>query len=128
MADDDVDYGKSTTQRDLEARQAEDYVSPLVIGKTVGPNRTLISDDGFIGVSPEYANYANETDAPLFADEGPEKVIEDRTFSTAEEENAAEEARPEAEAAAAESSTTTQPASQPAPAPAPAPAPKNNNE
>lgn len=75
---------KSTTQLDLEARQSEDYVSPIAKAKTVGPNDSLVDDSGFVGVSPEYANYANETDAPLSSDEGAEKDLEDRILGSAE--------------------------------------------
>ncbi len=69
---------KSTQQRDLEERMKSDYVSPIARAKTVGPNEALIDSNGFVGVSPEYANNANETDAPLSADSGVEKELEDR--------------------------------------------------
>lgn len=76
---------KSTSQRDLEDRQREDYVSPIAKAKTVGPNETLVNEDGFVGVSSEYANNANETDAPLSSDEGPEKILEDKLLGSTED-------------------------------------------
>lgn len=75
---------KSTTELDLEARQAKDYVSPIAKAKTVGPNESLVNEDGFVGVSPEYANNANESDAPLAADSGVDKVLEDKFLGTPE--------------------------------------------
>lgn len=76
---------KSTQQLDLEARAKDDYVSPLARAKTVGPNESLVSEDGFVGVDPMYQNYANETDAPLASESGPEKDLEDRVLGVAEE-------------------------------------------
>lgn len=106
MADKAPEPVKSTTQLDLEARQKDDYVSPIAKAKTVGPNETLVNEDGFVGVSPEYANNANETDAPLASEEGAEKVLEDRLLGAVEEEaSAAKHAAP----------------APPAPAPTPAP-------
>lgn len=32
-------------------------------------NSVAVSDPGFVGVSPEYANYANETDKPLYSED-----------------------------------------------------------
>lgn len=127
MADTAPEPVKSTQQLDLEARQAEDYVSPFVLGKTVGPNESLVSEDGFVGVDPIYQNAANETDEPLAAEDGVEKVIEDRVLELIETDAATAEANQQtteaakadeqstATAQAPASSTSTSSASSPQP-------------
>lgn len=87
MADTAPEPVKSTQQLDLEARQAEGYVSPLARVETVGPSESLVSEDGFIGVDPVYQNAANDTDMPLSSEEGPEKNLEDRLLTPATEES-----------------------------------------
>lgn len=66
-------YTKPTSQLDLEARQAKDFVNPSVLVKGVDGEP---SDNGFIGVDPVYQNYANETDRPLLAEGGAESKLE----------------------------------------------------
>lgn len=80
----------STAQRDLERRQAEGYAaagSPSRAGSAGDFLQNEDVPDGYVGVSGEYANYANDTDAPLRSEEGPEseaeKLIEERTLATA---------------------------------------------
>jgi hypothetical protein len=94
--DQETQVTKSTQQLDLEARQAEDYVSPLAVAKTVGPEQSLLGEDGYVGTDPIYQNYANETEAPLAAEEGAEKVLEDRVFAEAEQAAQASEEREQA--------------------------------
>lgn len=111
---------KSTQQLDLEARQAEDYVSPLAVAKTVGPNESLISEDGFVGVDPIYQNAANETEMPLASEEGAEKVLEDRVLTQVEDAAKAEEEKQKEQ-------EQEEPAKAAAPLAAPAPTTKQSN-
>lgn len=72
----------TTAELDLEARQQEDYVSPLRIdggSGVVTEDQAAYAVEGndtsqYIGVSPEYMTYANETEKPLAAEHGAEKV------------------------------------------------------
>lgn len=108
MADKAPEPVKSTQQLDLEARQSEDYVSPLVKATTVGPHESLVDDAGFVGVDPNYANNANESDAPLSADSGAEKDLEDKLLGGSETvvEQKEEEKKEEAPKHAAPASST----------------------
>ena len=72
MADqekEEVVYTKPTSQVDMEARLGDDSPPPVF---NEGSNPDPFNEDGFVGVSPEYANAANETDEPLEAEEGPD--------------------------------------------------------
>ena len=86
MADKDkveVD-NRPTSQKDLEARLERDHLPEgVLVDNTTddvrnpevvnAPYATEEHDtSGYLGVSPEYMQYANETDKPLTADEGPE--------------------------------------------------------
>lgn len=83
--DEKVEYTDSTAKRDLDARLNNPGPAPVAPHKDyVNPDNSavLVNDheDGegvFVGVSPEYANAANETDAPLQADEGPDAAAEE---------------------------------------------------
>lgn len=77
MADDKPNYTKPTSQLDLEARQSEDYVPPTVLGRDVDPQK---SENGYVGVDPIYQNFANDTEAPYAAEEGPESVVEENYY------------------------------------------------
>ena len=79
-------YTDSTAKRDLDARlnnpdpvrvaPHKDYVNP---DKSVALATDYEGDEVegvFVGVSPEYANAANDTDAPLQAEEGPDADAE----------------------------------------------------
>jgi len=68
-------FEKSTAQLDLEARQADDYESPLKVAATGEPGDTPFDNAGYIGVDPVYQNAANETERPLRQTEGPEAQI-----------------------------------------------------
>lgn len=101
---------KSTQQLDLEARADDDYVSPLARAKTVGPNESLVSEDGFVGVDPIYQNYANDTEAPYQSDEGVEKDLEDRAMNAAEEDTKqSEELQAQADEVQSEAPKQTEP-------------------
>lgn len=89
------DESKSPQELDLELRLSEDYVSPLA--RQTGVEPTPIVNDGFIGVSPEYANAANETDAPMRADSGYMKILEDALYARVEENEKNEEEKKEDE-------------------------------
>ena len=86
MADKDkveVD-NRPTSQKDLEARLERDHLPEGVLVDNTAddvrnpevvnaPYATEEHDtSGYLGVSPEYMQYANETDRPLTATEGPE--------------------------------------------------------
>lgn len=86
MADNDkveVD-NRPTSQKDLEARLERDHLPEGVLVDNTSddvrnpevvnaPYATEEHDtSGYLGVSPEYMQYANETDKPLTATEGPE--------------------------------------------------------
>lgn len=51
------------------------------------------NDDGFIGVSPEYANFANDTDEPLLSDDEQEAADEAAKVA-ADTENSADSSVP----------------------------------
>lgn len=67
-----VEYTKPTSQVDLETRLADD--STPVFREYSDP--APVNEDGFVGVSPEYANAANDTDVPLAAEDGVDKAAE----------------------------------------------------
>jgi hypothetical protein len=81
-------YAAPGSQVDLERRQKNDNKSDRVLSTSdeydpqeLGEARSFLVEgnkvDQFIGTSPEYATYANETEAPLpiEGDENPEKVV-----------------------------------------------------
>lgn len=77
-----VEYTRPTSQLDLERRLANDNnVEPAGHLRSVNPSDALDlddeGDDGFVGVDPVYRNYANETEKPMQADEGPEAKAEE---------------------------------------------------
>src|SRR6059058_127963 len=73
-------FTKSTAQVDLEQRLSNDNASPLAriegSGNTNEVNAPYAVEgndtSGYVGVSPEYMTYANDTEKPLTADEGVE--------------------------------------------------------
>lgn len=77
-------YTDSTAKRDLDSRLSEEYVPPK-FNDAVNPNSekghlATEDEDGdgvFVGVSPEYANAAVDTDRPLQAEEGADELAED---------------------------------------------------
>ena len=68
-----ANYEKPASQVDLEARQKKDYQPSSVLIKGEDPQ---VSDNGYIGVDPIYQNYANDTEAPLKSEGGPEAKIQ----------------------------------------------------
>lgn len=80
MTDNEPVYSKPSSQLDLERRLASDNESSRVVSTSdayVGPTSTEGRDfrvegndtSSYIGTSPEYQTYANETEAPLESDE-----------------------------------------------------------
>lgn len=85
-------YSKPTSQVDLEARlkadaeetsppprkKGEDFDAPgpFNVQGAVNPDGEP-TEDGYVGTDKIYQNYANETDAPLQADEGADKLAEE---------------------------------------------------
>src|SRR6478752_7090424 len=81
-------YAAPGSQVDLERRQANDNKSDRVLSTSdeydpqeLGEARSFLVEGNdvteYIGTSPEYATYANETEAPLPIedDKNPEKVV-----------------------------------------------------
>ena len=79
---DEVEYTKSTAQLDLEAFQAREKARAAGKRAPEEEGRSFAVEDndldGYIGVSPEYQNYADETHAPLSAEKSAEAVVENR--------------------------------------------------
>lgn len=124
-------YEKPTSQLDLEARQADDYESPLRVAATGEPGDTPFDNAGYIGVDPVYQNAANETERPMRQTEGPEaQVIKDAghehntgTFDDESPVPTADE-RPEKEDKSDEEDENTESATPPTPSTPTAPAAK----
>jgi hypothetical protein len=91
MADqEEVVYTKPTSQVDLEERLSEDYQSSLVLQKDTNPGAAPVDErwkledndtSAYVGVSPEYQNYANETDKPLRSEEGVQATLEEQLYT-----------------------------------------------
>lgn len=81
---DEVSYTRPATALDAERRLAEgNTVSSRMQG--VNPSEAIRSDEGYVGVNPEYQNAANETDEPRDAEEGVEKDLEDAYYEAVEQ-------------------------------------------
>lgn len=99
MPDDDtkpadgVSYIKSTAALDLEARLGEDAeVAPKWFEST---NPVAPEKDSYVGTDPIYYDRANETDQPLSAEEGADKLAEEAAaagYQKSEEKPAEEKA------------------------------------
>lgn len=68
----EANYEKPASLLDLEARQAEDYVPPGVVGRT---SDAQLSENGYVAVDPIYQNFADETHRPGFPEEGAEAEV-----------------------------------------------------
>lgn len=66
----------STHQQYLEKTLGEESEAP-VFGASQNPVDSTLNADGFVGVDPVYQNFANDTDEPLAAEEGPDKLAEE---------------------------------------------------
>jgi hypothetical protein len=82
-----ANYTKTTEQLDLERRLAAEKGEPLE--SDTGVERSFVvpdneQTDGYFGVSPEYATYANDAEAPFFADGGVQKDVEDKALAAIE--------------------------------------------
>lgn len=75
--EDNETFTKPTALLDLERRQAEESGDVEAEGRlyTVEGNEL----DNYVGVSPEYQNYADETHKPL-AGEGAERVVDEKVI------------------------------------------------
>jgi len=74
-----VEYTRPTTQLDLEerlAREAGDSPDDQTTARTFQLEGNDV--ENFVGVEPERMNYANDTEAPLAAEGGPEAEVEKR--------------------------------------------------
>lgn len=70
-----------------ERRQEAAEVSPHVRTSGVAPTYGEADENGFVGVAPEYANYANETEKPLEGDGSePEQQVVDPEDEKARQE------------------------------------------
>lgn len=74
---------KAENEVDPEAVAADGYYSTV----ESDDNSVALSDTGFVGVSPEYANYANDTDKPLVSEDEVQAAMEE-SARAAEEERA----------------------------------------
>lgn len=74
----DARYSKPTSQVDLEERLKNNNAAPAVLKDTNPADSTVnYTKAGFVGTDSVYQNYANETDAPLKAQGGPDKRAEE---------------------------------------------------
>ncbi len=89
-----VEYTQPTSLVDLENRLKNDNESQLKIQGDQNPNP--LTDEGFVGVSLEYQNYANDTEKPLASKSGPLKKAE-QTFMDEYKEDEAKAKRRESE-------------------------------
>jgi hypothetical protein len=72
-------------QRQLDEEKARAKATTVdelaAVGAVAGTPRDVAVEDndtsGYVGVSPEYQTYANETEKPLAADGGPQEAVED---------------------------------------------------
>lgn len=80
----------SAAQEDLERRQADDYVPDAAV-KTVTVNPNPFGNEAYAGVDPIYQNHANDTEKPLAAQDGPEKVAEENVKKLYSLDNVAKE-------------------------------------
>jgi len=81
--EEEVQFTKPNVLLDLERRQEEERAKEA--GEEPPPDENArvwqVEDnetDAFIGVDPEYQNYADETHKPFMAEEGAEQVSEER--------------------------------------------------
>jgi hypothetical protein len=83
---DKVEYTKPTSLLDLEARLERENRSDAVLPSYVNPEDAEAPEaqwavegnevDNYVGVSPEYMTYANDSDKPRRAEEGAEAEVE----------------------------------------------------
>ena len=76
-----VVYTKPTSQTDLEARleSEKNGENPFALASsTVNPGTPDETDGLYVGTDPIYQNHANDTEAPLQAQKGGEKLAEEK--------------------------------------------------
>lgn len=78
----------STHQRYLDnllGKEAKDRPVPKFGGETHPPEKLrAATEEGYVGVDPIYQNHANDTEKPLAANAGPDKLAEDAYKATVE--------------------------------------------
>lgn len=72
-----VEYTRPASQLDLEARLERDNESPLAVVRAENRRDVFGEDEPYVNVDPIYQNHANDTEAPLEAEEGVDKDAED---------------------------------------------------
>jgi hypothetical protein len=107
MAEGDVEFTKPNVLLDLERRQAlESGESDPTVGEPRNWQVEGNETDAFIGVDPEYQNYADVAGQPFSTSEGAEAAVEQKVseFQAADKTNVTTDA-----------TTDTKPAPEPAP-------------
>lgn len=77
----DVQFTPTRQQRRLEETLSGDHVPSTVLPKTQNPSESGIyapDDDGYIGVSDEYKNSADDRQEPFSAEDGVEARVEEK--------------------------------------------------
>lgn len=100
-----AEYSKPASQVDLEERQEAGFASNAVLSTSDEYARRQAEKgdeedenarsfavegndlEGYIDVSPEYMTYANASEKPHKAEEGPEQVLEEFAYEEAEKRN-----------------------------------------
>lgn len=93
---DEAEYALPTSQVDLQSRLDNENRSSRIL--TTADQYEQPEDDdgrsfavegndleGYIGTNPEYMTYANETEAPIVAEEGPESEVEENFLEQSEQ-------------------------------------------
>lgn len=122
MAEGDVEYTKPNVVLDLERRQAEEQARASGEAPPADENARVfqVEDNdtsAYIGVDPEYQNYADETHKPFAAEEGAEQDAEQRVaeFLASEKQNVTTEEGEQQEQAAPEPAPEPRRRREPAP-------------
>lgn len=121
----EAEYSKPASLVDLEERQERENESQLKVHTAEGGGAHA-EDDGqardygenagdpaYIGVDPMYAVYANDTEKPGRAEEGPEKVLEDAVYENLQGDAEGEEGQDYQETAGFSGSSDKTPAGDP---------------
>lgn len=86
-------YTKPTSQVDLEERLDRDN-EVVSTTKTYNPGYGDVEPGNlYLGTNPEYQNHANDTEAPLQADEGPDQLAEEAVLGAYDSRDVKEKAR-----------------------------------
>lgn len=89
-----VEYTKTTAEVDLEERLARDNEPVGGGGATLNPGHGDVEAGNlYLGTSPIYQNHANDTDAPLQAEEGVDRDLEERHLAAYDENSVVQKMR-----------------------------------